>query len=82
MRLVKYIAIAIVNACGVVIGIIWVAVPTTVAQPALNYQLPISARQPDAETPRSLPELYKLRDRLKLELDQLAKNPDRTSFFS
>ncbi len=82
MRLVKYIAIAIVNAFGVVIGIIWVAVPQTLAQPSLNYQLAISARQPDTESPQSLPELYKLRDRLKLELDQLAKNPDNTSFFS
>ncbi len=82
MRLVKYIAIAIVNTFGVVIGIIWVAVPQTLAQPSLNYQLAISGRQPDGESPRSLPELYKLRDRLKLELDQLAKTPDRTSFFS
>ncbi len=82
MRLVKYIAIAIINAFGVVIGIIWVAVPQTLAQSSLNYQLQISQRQPDAESPQSLPELYKLRDRLKLELDQLAKTPDRTSFFS
>ncbi len=82
MRLVKYIAIAIINTFGVVIGIIWVAVPQTLAQPSLNYQLQISQRQPEGESPRSLPELYKLRDRLKLELDQLAKNPDRTSFFS
>ena len=82
MRLVKYIAIAIVNTFGVVIGIIWVAVPQTLAQPSLNYQLQISQRQPEGESPRSLPELYKLRDRLKLELDQIAKNPDRTSFFS
>jgi protein-arginine deiminase len=81
MRLVKYIAIAIVNAFGVVIGIIWVAVPQTLAQPSLNYQLQISQRQPEGETPQSLSELYKLRDRLKLELDQLAKNPD-TPFFS
>ena len=81
MRLVKYIAIAIVNAFGVVIGIIWVAVPATLAQPSLNYQLQISQRQPEGETPQSLSELYKLRDRLKLELDQLAKNPD-TPFFS
>ncbi len=81
MRLVKYIAIAIVNTFGVIIGIIWVAVPQTLAQPSLNYQLQISQRQPDGESPRSLPELYKLRDRLKLELDQLAKTSDRTSFF-
>jgi ATPase involved in DNA repair len=81
MRLVKYIAIAIVNAFGVVIGIIWVAVPATLAQPSLNYQLQISQRQPEGETPQSLSELYKLRDRLKLELDQLAKTPD-TPFFS
>ncbi|MFM9267591.1 protein-arginine deiminase family protein [Tychonema sp. BBK16] len=81
MRLVKYIAIAIVNTFGVVIGIIWVAVPQTLAQPSLNYQLAISARQLDGESPQSLPELYKLRDRLKLELDQLAKTPDNTSFF-
>ena len=52
MRLVKYIAIAIVNAFGVVIGIIWVAVPQTLAQPSLNYKLAISGRQPDAETPQ------------------------------
>ncbi len=82
MRLVKYIAIAIVNTFGVVIGIIWVAVPQTLAQPSLNYQLAISQRQPEGESPRSLPELYKLRDRLKLELDQLAKTSDNTSFFS
>ena len=81
MRLVKYIAIAIINTFGVIIGIIWVAVPQTLAQPSLNYQLQISRRQPDTETPQSLAELYKLRDRLKLELDQIAKNPDRTSFF-
>ncbi len=82
MGWVRYIAIAIVNTCGVVIGIIWVAVPQTLAQPSLNYQLHISGRQPDGETPQSLSELYKLRDRLKLELDQIAKNPDRPSFFS
>ena len=80
MRLVKYIAIAIVNAFGVVIGIIWVAVPTTVAQPSLNYQLAISGRQPDGESPQSLSELYKLRDRLKVQLDNVAKNPDNTPF--
>ncbi|MEZ2317391.1 MAG: protein-arginine deiminase family protein [Microcoleus sp.] len=82
MRLVKYIAIAIINTFGVIIGIIWVAVPQTLAQPSLNNQLQISGLQPDTETPQSLAELYKLRDRLKLELDQIAKNPDRTSFFS
>jgi protein-arginine deiminase len=90
MRLVKYIAIAIVNAFGVVIGIIWVAVPQTLAQPSLNYQLQISQRQPDAESPQSLSELYKLRDRLKVESDQIAKTPvkrsypvgNHTSFFS
>ncbi|MEZ2232205.1 protein-arginine deiminase family protein [Microcoleus sp.] len=81
MRLVKYIAIAIINTFGVIIGIIWVAVPQTLAQPSLNNQLQISGRQPDTETPQSLAEFYKLRDRLKLELDQIAKNPDRTSFF-
>jgi len=80
MRLVKYIAIAIINGFGVVIGIIWVAVPTTVAQPSLNYQLALSGRQPEGETPQSLSELYKLRDRLKVQLDNLAKNPDSASF--
>ncbi|MEG4342963.1 protein-arginine deiminase family protein [Microcoleus sp. A003_D6] len=80
MRLVKYITIAIINAFGVVIGIIWVAVPATVAQPSLNYQLALSARQPDGETPQSLPELYKLRDRLKVQLDNLAKTPDSSLF--
>ncbi|MEG4517122.1 MULTISPECIES: protein-arginine deiminase family protein [unclassified Microcoleus] len=80
MRLVKYIAIAIINGFGVVIGIIWVAVPTTVAQPSLNYQLALSARQPDGETPQSLSELYKLRDRLKVQLDNLAKTPDSAPF--
>ncbi len=54
MRWVRYIAIAIVNGFGVVIGIIWIAVPTTVAQPSLNYQLALSGRQPEAETPQSL----------------------------
>ncbi|MBD1884936.1 protein-arginine deiminase family protein [Microcoleus vaginatus] len=80
MRLVKYIAIAIVNGFGVVIGIIWVAVPTTLAQPSLNYQLALSARQPERETPQSLSELYKLRDRLKVQLDNLAKTPDSAPF--
>jgi protein-arginine deiminase len=80
MRWVRYIAIAIINGFGVVIGIIWVAVPTTVAQPSLNYQLAISGRQPEGETPQSLPELYKLRDRLKVQLDNLAKNPDSAPF--
>ncbi|MEG4006977.1 protein-arginine deiminase family protein [Microcoleus sp. Pol11C1] len=80
MRWVRYIAIAIVNGFGVVIGIIWVAVPTTVAQPSLNYQLALSARQPEAETPQSLSELYKLRDRLKVQLDNLAKTPDSAPF--
>ena len=80
MRWVRYIAIAIINGFGVVIGIIWVAVPTTVAQPSLNYQLAISGRQPDSETPQSLSELYKLRDRLKVQLDNLAKNPDSAPF--
>ncbi|MEG5034151.1 protein-arginine deiminase family protein [Microcoleus sp. AT3-D2] len=80
MRLVKYIAIAIINGFGVVIGIIWVAVPTTVAQPSLNYQLALSGRQSEGETPQSLSELYKLRDRLKVQLDNLAKNPDSAPF--
>ena len=80
MRLVKYIAIAIVNAFGVIIGIIWVAVPQTLAQPSLNYQLALSARQPEGESPQSLSELYKLRDRLKVQLDNVAKNPDNTPF--
>src|SRR4028119_1709650 len=80
MRWVRYIAIAIVNGFGVVIGIIWVAVPATVAQPSRNYQLAISGRQPDGETPQSLPELYKLRDRLKVQLDNLAKTPDSAPF--
>jgi protein-arginine deiminase len=80
MRWVRYIAIAIINGFGVVIGIIWVAVPATVAQPSLNYQLALSGRQPDGETPQSLSELYKLRDRLKVQLDNLAKNPDSAPF--
>ncbi|WP_293349437.1 MULTISPECIES: protein-arginine deiminase family protein [unclassified Microcoleus] len=80
MRLVKYIAIAIINAFGVVIGIIWVAIPTTVAQPTLNYKLALSPQQPDGDTPQSLPELYKLRDRLKVQLDKLAQTPDSSLF--
>ncbi|MEG4274584.1 MULTISPECIES: protein-arginine deiminase family protein [unclassified Microcoleus] len=80
MRLVKYIAIAIINGFGVVIGIIWVAVPTTMAQPSLNYQLALSGRESEGETPQSLSELYKLRDRLKVQLDNLAKNPDSAPF--
>ncbi|MEG4918314.1 protein-arginine deiminase family protein [Microcoleus sp. B7-D4] len=80
MRLVKYIAIAIINGFGVVIGIIWVAVPTTVAQPSLNYQLALSGRQSEGETPQSLSELYKLRDRLKVQLDNLAKTSDSAPF--
>ena len=80
MRLVKYIAIAIINGFGVVVGIIWVAVPQTLAQPSLNYQLALSGRQPDGETGQSLPELYKLRDRLKVQLDNLAKTPDSAPF--
>ncbi|MEG4504923.1 protein-arginine deiminase family protein [Microcoleus sp. F6_B4] len=80
MRWVRYIAIAIINGFGVVIGIIWVAVPTTVAQPSLNYQLALSGRQPDGETPQSLSELYKLRDRLKVQLDNLAKTSDSAPF--
>ncbi|MEG4289767.1 protein-arginine deiminase family protein [Microcoleus sp. C2C3] len=80
MRWVRYIAIAIINGFGVVIGIIWVAVPATVAQPSLNYQLALSGRQPDGETGQSLSELYKLRDRLKVQLDNLAKTPDSAPF--
>jgi len=80
MRWVRYIAIAIINTFGVVIGIIWVAVPATVAQPSLNYQLALSGLQQEGETPQSLPELYKLRDRLKVQLDNLAKNPDSAPF--
>ncbi|MEG4571800.1 protein-arginine deiminase family protein [Microcoleus sp. N3A4] len=80
MRWVRYIAIAIINGFGVVIGIIWVAVPATVAQPSLNYQLALSGRQPDGETPQSLSELYKLRDRLKVQLDNLAKTSDSAPF--
>ena len=68
MRWVRYITIAIINGFGVVIGIIWVAVPATVAQPSLNYQLALSGRQPEGETGQSLPELYNLRDRLKVQL--------------
>ncbi|MCC3471834.1 MULTISPECIES: protein-arginine deiminase family protein [unclassified Microcoleus] len=80
MRWVRYVAIAIVNAFGVVIGIIWVAIPATLAQPSLNYQLALSPGQPDGDTPQSLPELYKLRDRLKVQLDKLAQTPDSSLF--
>lgn len=80
MRWVRYVAIAIVNAFGVVIGIIWVAIPTTVAQPTLNYKLALSPQVPDGDTPQSLPELYKLRDRLKVQLDKLARTPDSSLF--
>ncbi|MEG4251273.1 protein-arginine deiminase family protein [Microcoleus sp. Pol10D4] len=80
MRWVRYIAIAIVNGFGVVIGIIWVAVPTTVAQPSLNYQLALSGRQSEGANPQSLSELYKLRDRLKVQLDNLAKTSDSAPF--
>lgn len=80
MRLVKYIAIAIINAFGTVIGIIWVAVPATLAQPSLNYQLEISQRPSEGESPQSLPELYKLRDRLQVELDNLAKTRNSNPF--
>jgi protein-arginine deiminase len=80
MRWVRYVAIAIVNAFGVVIGIIWVAIPATLAQPTLNYKLALSPRQPDGDTPQSLPELYKLRDRLKVQLDKLAQTPDSSLF--
>ena len=80
MRWVNYITIAIVNAFGVVIGIIWVAIPATLAQPSLNYQLALSGRQTDGDTPQSLPELYKLRDRLKVELNDIAKNTDSNLF--
>ncbi|MEG4317906.1 MULTISPECIES: protein-arginine deiminase family protein [unclassified Microcoleus] len=80
MRWVRYVAIAIVNSFGVVIGIIWVAIPATLAQPSLNYQLALSPRQPDGDTPQSLPELYKLRDRLKVQLDKLAQTPDSSLF--
>ncbi|AFZ05431.1 Protein-arginine deiminase [Oscillatoria nigro-viridis PCC 7112] len=82
MRWVRYIAIAIINGFGVVIGIIWVAVPATVAQPSLNYQLALSGRQPDGENPQSLSELYKLRDRLKVQLDNLAKTSDSAPFLA
>ncbi|MCC3424330.1 MAG: protein-arginine deiminase [Microcoleus sp. PH2017_01_SCD_O_A] len=80
MRWVRYVAIAIVNAFGVVIGIIWVAIPATLSQPSLNYQLALSPRSPDGDTPQSLPELYKLRDRLKVQLDKLAQTPDSSLF--
>ncbi|OCR00216.1 protein-arginine deiminase [Oscillatoriales cyanobacterium USR001] len=87
MRWIRYVAIALVNAFGVVVSIVWVAVPHTLAQSSptstiQTYQLREATQtarrrsQPQA----SLSELYKLRDRLKSDLKKLSKNNDITLF--
>ncbi|HLO47611.1 MAG TPA: protein-arginine deiminase family protein [Kamptonema sp.] len=79
MRWIRYVAIALVNAFGVVVGIVWVAVPQTLAQ-SLNPGIEAYQLQSATQTARSLPELYKLRDRLQNDLSKLSKNSDRTLF--
>ena len=80
MRWIRYVAIALVNAFGVVVSIVWVAVPHTLAQSSVNSTIQTYQLQEAIPTARSLPELYKLRDRLKADLNKLTQNSDRTLF--
>ncbi|MDB9514912.1 protein-arginine deiminase family protein [Kamptonema animale CS-326] len=80
MRWIRYVAIALVNAFGVVVGIVWVAVPHTLAQSSIDSTLQTYQLQDTTPSARSLPELYKLRDRLKADLNKLTQNSDPTLF--
>ncbi|MBD2482137.1 protein-arginine deiminase family protein [Planktothrix sp. FACHB-1365] len=99
MNWMRYIAVALINAFGVVVGIIWVPAPPTFAQSAptdldLEYHINDSGLQlqgfetdtrknPNFETieitPKSLPELYQLRDRIQAELKKASNPPDINS---
>lgn len=70
MRWIQYVAIALINAVGVVVGIVFVPTPQTLAQPSLHLSSVNKA-------PHSLSELYKLRDRLKAENRPLTPPSDR-----
>ncbi|CBN53902.1 MULTISPECIES: protein-arginine deiminase family protein [Kamptonema] len=80
MRWIRYVAIALVNAFGVVVGIVWVAVPHTLAQSSIDSTIQTYQLQETTPSVRSLPELYKIRDRLKADLNKLTQNSDRTLF--
>lgn len=78
MRWIRYVAIALINAVGAVVGVVFVPVAPTLAQPSLNSRLETYQLAGVSQTPRSLPELYKLRDRLKADLNAIAVGSDRT----
>jgi protein-arginine deiminase len=80
MRWIRYVAIALVNTFGVVVSIVWVAVPHTLAQSSPNLTIQSYQLTEATPTARSLPELYKLRDRLKANLNKLSQNSDITLF--
>ena len=99
MNWMRYIAVALINALGVVVGIILVPAPPTLAQSSptnldLEYRIDESGLQlPGFEinsrgnsnletveiTPKSLAELYQLRDRIQAELKKISNPPDINS---
>lgn len=99
MNWMRYIAVALINALGVVVGIILVPAPPTLAQSSptnldLEYRIDDSGLQlPGFEidprgnsnletveiTPKSLAELYQLRDRIQAELKKVSNPPDINS---
>lgn len=99
MNWMRYIAVALINALGVVVGIILVPAPPTLAQSSptnldLEYRIDDSGLQlPGFEidsrgnsnletveiTPKSLAELYQLRDRIQAELKKISNPPDINS---
>ena len=84
MNWIRYVAIAVVNTVGVVVGIIFVPCFPALTQPEPSqYQIQESGQPvftpPTLEmtevTPTSLEELYQLRDRISAELEQKSGLP-------
>lgn len=98
MGWMRYVAVALINTVGVVVGIILIPMPQlALAQsspntPEIEYRIdesgfydqppegvsgesaPLEPTEPPA--PQSLEDLYRLRDRLKADLEQVSGSPD------
>ena len=87
MGWMRYVKIALVNTVGALVAIIWVPVPQVVAQSSLPEQVNseisvletiklINSNLKIPEKISSLPELYEIRDQLKVELNRVSKMPN------
>ncbi len=100
MGWMRYIAVALINTLGVVVGIIWVPIPqralaqSSANTPEIEYTIaPSSLYNEESEfpspetitkptvssTPQSLEDLYRLRDQLKSDIEQVSGSSDLSS---